>query len=109
MSENTAVATPEVEVVEGKEYKLVKPIMIDDKMTSVLKYDLEELTGDDVSFAIKELGKRGMVVTMNETDQNYHAMLFSIAAGISFEDVKRLKIKDFNKVCNIVRDFFLAE
>lgn len=97
------------EIVEGKEYKLHKPVLIDGEKVEVIKYDLEELDGSDVETAIKELGKRGMMVTMNETDQNYHAMIFAIASGLMYEDVKRLKIKDFNKVCNIVRDFFLEE
>lgn len=91
------------------EFKLRKPIEIDGEMKEVLNYDLEELTGDDLSLAIKELGKRGIMVTMNETDQNYHAMIFSIASGISFEDIKRMKAKDYSNACNVVRDFFLED
>ena len=101
-------ATNEAEETKGTgELHLRKPTMIDGELVDKIAYDLEDLDGDDVSLAIKELGKRGVMVTMAETDQNYHAMIFSIAAGLAYEDVKRLKIKDFNKACNIVRNFFL--
>lgn len=91
------------------EYKLSKPIEINGELTEKITYDLDDLTGNDVSMAIRELGKKGIIVTMNETDQNYHAMLFAISAGLDFEDIKMLKIKDFTKVCNLVRDFFLND
>ena len=49
------------------------------------------------------------MVTVTEFDQNYHAMIFAIASGIAFEDVQKLKAKDYNKVCSIVRNFLLNE
>ena len=89
--------------------KLKKEIEINGKKTNEIEYDVDSLTGVDCQNAVKELGKRGMVVTVNETDQNYHAMLFSIASDISFEDMQRLGAKDYAKACNAVRDFFLEE
>lgn len=99
----------EEEVVTCGEYKLRKPIMIDGQLVKSLKYDLEELDGENIAFANKELQRRGIMVTVTEFDQNYHAMIFAIASGIAFEDVQRMKAKDYNKVCNIVRNFFLEE
>ena len=89
--------------------ELKKPIEINGKETKEIEYDLENLTGADLQNAVKELGKRGLVVTVNETDQNYHAMLFAIASDLAFEDMKRLGAKDYSKACNAVRDFFLEE
>lgn len=103
--ENTITA----EAVENTEKVLVlrKPVEINGKMTSEIRYDLESLTGNDISDAIKMLAKHEIVVVMTETDQNYHSAIFAIASGLDFADVKRLSAKDYNKACNIVRDFFL--
>ena len=89
------------------ELKLRKPFKLDGEDVEVINYDLEALTGGDIEHAISALGKKGIVVTVVETDQRYHAMLFSIAAGISYEDVNRLPMKDFHKATTAVRDFFL--
>lgn len=91
------------------ELKLRKPFTLDGEEVEKIEYDLEELSGNDIEHAITELGKKGIVVAMMETDQRYHAMLFSIAAGISYEDVKRLPAKDFANATSAVRDFFLEE
>ena len=91
------------------ELKLRKPFKLDGEDVEVIPYDLDELTGNDIERAISDLGKKGIVVTVVETDQRYHAMLFSIAAGIAYEDVIRLPAKDFTKATTAVRDFFLEE
>lgn len=86
---------------------LRKPFALDGNEVTEIEYDLEALTGNDIEHAISSLGKKGIVVTLVETDQRYHAMLFSIAAGMSYEDVNRLPAKDFSKATTAVRDFFL--
>lgn len=91
------------------ELKLKTPITLDGETVDTISYDLDGLTGNDIERAITELGKKGIVVAMVETDQRYHAMLFSIAAGIMYEDVIRLSAKDFLKATTAVRDFFLEE
>ena len=89
--------------------KLKKEIEINGKMAKEIEYDLESLSGADLQRAVKELGKKGIVVTVSETDQNYHAMLFSIASDLAYEDLMRLGAKDYMNICNTVRDFFLEE
>ena len=91
------------------ELKLKKPFELDGEKVETISYDLEELTGNDIERAVAELAKKGIVVTLVETDQRYHAMLFATAAGIAYEDVMRLSLKDFNKATTAVRDFFLEE
>ncbi len=88
---------------------LKKPVDIDGEKVDKIAYDLDSLTGNDIERAITELGKKGVIVAMVETDQRYHAMLFAIAAGIAYEDVTRLSSKDFVKATTVVRDFFLEE
>ena len=110
----TQAVGPEIEVKKEEviscgEYKLLKPIMINGELAETLAYDLEELTGEDIAIANKELLRRGIMVTVTEFDQSYHAMIFAIASGIAFEDVQKLKAKDYNKVCSIVRNFLLNE
>lgn len=87
--------------------KLRKPFEHDGEMIEEINYDLDALTGNDVERAVSDLGKKGIVVTVAETDQRYHAMLFAIASGMSYEDVNRLPMKDFVKATTAVRDFFL--
>lgn len=102
----------EVAVVEGKGagvLKLSKPIEINGELTSEISYDLESLSGSDVQHAMRELTKRNIQVLVAEIDNNYHAMLFSIASGLAFEDLSRLSIKDYTKMCSVVRSFFLEE
>lgn len=89
------------------ELKLGKPFDLDGEKVEEIEYNLDSLTGNDIEQAIASLGKKGIVVTLVETDQRYHAMLFSIAAGIAYEDVNRLPAKDFTKATTAVRDFFL--
>lgn len=91
------------------EYVFNKPVEIDGELREKINYDLDSITGADVARAIKELAKNNIIVTIAETDQNYHAAIFAIASGIAYEDVKRFGLKDYIKVCNIVRDFFLED
>lgn len=91
------------------ELKLKKPFALDGEEVETITYDLDSLTGNDIEQAITELAKKGVIVAMVETDQRYHAMLFAIAAGISYEDVARLPAKDYSKATTAVRDFFLEE
>lgn len=114
MSQNTekkeVVTTNEIATESGVGVlKLKTPIQINGEMTSEISYDLEGLTGEDVQHAIRELTKRNIQVLVAEVDNNYHAMLFSIASGLAFEDLKRLKLKDYTNMCSVVRNFFLSE
>lgn len=90
-------------------YKFKKPVEIDGEIRTEIEYDLDSITGAEVALAIKELAKNNIIVTLAETDQNYHAALFAISAGIAYEDVKRFGLKDYIKVCSLVRDFFLDD
>lgn len=92
---------------ESKTLVLKKPVEINGELTKEIHYDLESLTGNDISDAIKMLAKQNIVVVMSETDQNFHSAIFAIASGLDFADVKNLSAKDFNKACNLVRNFFL--
>lgn len=87
--------------------ELKKPFELDGETVEAIEYDLESLTGNDIEKAISDLGKKGIVITLVETDQRYHAMLFAAAAGMAYEDVCRLPMKDFTKATTAVRDFFL--
>lgn len=108
-TENTMVNTENTNVVEieGTVLKLKKPVEINGELTKEIPYDLESLTGNDISDAIKMLASRGIMVTLTETDSNYHAAIFAISTGLDFSDIQNLSAKDYQKACNIVRDFFL--
>lgn len=89
--------------------KLKKPVKINGDETTEISYDLESLTGKEVSQATKELQSRGMIIGTVELDTNYHAALFAIAAGISLEDMERFSLSDYTKATTKVRNFFLAD
>lgn len=107
----------QVQVVEAEEavettgnvLQLKKPTLINGEMVSEIAYDLDSIGGKEVQLAMRELNKRKLQVMVAELDTNYHAMLFAISAGLSFEDVSALGLKDYQAMCSLVRDFFLAE
>lgn len=90
-------------------YKLKKPVVIDGKETTELKYDLDRLGGKDIQDAINELHRDGIAVGALELDSNYHAAVFAKACGLAYADMLLLSAKDYTKVCLIVRDFFLED
>ena len=87
--------------------QLVKPVMMNGETVIEIEYDLDALTGEDIDAAVRDLKKTGVLVGSVETDPNYHMALFAQAAGVSYEDVKRMSAKDTNKAIIAVRDFFL--
>lgn len=107
-NEKVIVEMKETEV-NGTTLVLRKPVEINGEMVSAIPYDLEALTGQDIADTIKMLAKNNVVVVLSETDSNYHAGIFATAAGLDYNDIKKLSAKDYNKACNLVRDFFLEE
>lgn len=91
------------------ELKLKKPFDLDGEKVDSISYNMDDLKGNDIEKAITDLGNKGIVVVMPESDQRYHAMIFAIAAGMAYEDVLRLPMKDFRAATAAVRDFFLEE
>lgn len=87
--------------------KLKKPIMVDGKELSELKYDLNKLTPNDIDLVLGELIKQGIMVATTELDTNFHRALFALAAGIDILDMKRMSAIDYLKAGNLVRDFLL--
>lgn len=106
--ENTIKEEATAEVKENT-LVLKKPVEINGEMTKEIPYDLDALTGQDIADTIKMLARNSVVVVMTETDQNYHAGIFATASGLDYSDMLKLNAKDYNKACNIVRDFFLEE
>lgn len=88
---------------------LKKPVMIDGEEKTEIEYDLENLTGNDVQEATKELSKAGIMVSTVELDTNYHAAIFAKSAGLMFADMSRFSLKDYTKATTLVRDFFLTD
>jgi len=85
---------------------LSKTIEIDGKKVEFLEYDFDSITGESIENACKALIKTGNVILAQETDPVFHAHIFADAAGIAYEDMKRLNGKDYAKATTLVRDFF---
>lgn len=112
MSENKEiVTTEEIEILESGagEYKFKKPAKIDGEIVETIKYDFNEITGENVRKARSELGKRGYVVSVKELDECYHAALFAEAAGITYADVERFSMADYTAVASIASAFLNGE
>ncbi|WP_058953160.1 hypothetical protein [Clostridium tyrobutyricum] len=88
--------------------KLFKPAQIDGEEKTEIQYDFDELKGDSVENAIKELQKKGYVPAVQEVDTLLYVNLFAQAANLDYEDIKRFNAKDFMKAASVTRDFFLA-
>lgn len=89
--------------------KLKKPVMIDGAEVTEIKYDLESLTGNDLEVALQDMKKKGIQVGAIEIDPSYHMALFAHAAGIAYEDVKRMGAKDCKNAIAVVRSFFIGD
>ena len=89
--------------------KLTKPVKIDGEEKTEIPYDFDELNGTHIQAAIKELQQHSIVPGMVEIDTNYHAAIFAQAAGISFADVSRFKMKDYNKAVILARNFLIEQ
>lgn len=89
--------------------KLKKPVKIDGAEVTEIKYDLEHLTGNDLEVALQDMKKNGIQVGAIEIDPSYHMALFAHAAGIAYEDVKRMGAKDCKNAIAVVRSFFISD
>ncbi|WP_326514784.1 phage tail assembly protein [Clostridium intestinale] len=89
--------------------KLGKPVEINGEVVNEITYDLEELSGGAVENAMKALQKKGYVPTVQELDPIMQAHIFAEASGLDYEDIKRLKYKDYMRATGCVRDFFMVD
>ena len=92
-----------------EQLELSKPILIDGEMKKIIPYDLEKLTGTDLDAALQEVKRNGITVGAIELDPSYHMAVFAQAAGISYEDMKRMGAKDCKKAIVAVRGFFIND
>ncbi|MBO0555671.1 phage tail assembly protein [Clostridium botulinum] len=86
--------------------QLSKEVEINGELTKEIEYDFEDLNGDVMEVAIKELQKSGYVPSVQETDVLLHAHIFAQASQLDYSDVKRLGIRDYMKATSLVRNFF---
>ncbi|MBN1039022.1 phage tail assembly protein [Clostridium botulinum] len=87
---------------------LKKPIMIDGEEKTIITYNFDELTGENLENGFKSAIKSGyMVGASYELDPVIGAHMFAEAAGIDYTDVKRMGFADYNKAASLARDFFI--
>lgn len=90
-------------------YIFKTPTKIDGETVESINYDFTTLKGENVRNARTELGKRGYVVSSKMLDVCYHAAMFAEAAGITYADVERFGMKDYDEVADIAQDFLYGE
>lgn len=89
--------------------KLKRPVMIDGEEKTEIPYDLEKLTGSDLETALQDMKRNGIQVGAIEIDPSYHMAIFAQAAGVAYEDVKRMSAKDCKNAIALVRAFFIGD
>ena len=88
--------------------KLKRPVMIDGEEKTEIPYDLEKLTGSDLETALQDMKRNGIQVGAIEIDPSYHMAIFAQAAGVAYEDVKRMSAKDCKNALALVRTSFIG-
>lgn len=89
--------------------KLKTPVKIDGKEVTEISYDLEKLNGNDLEAALMDMKRNAIQVGAIEIDPSYHMAIFAQAAGIAYEDVKRMSAKDCKNAIAVVRAFFIGD
>lgn len=89
--------------------KLKRPVLIDGEEKTEIPYDLEKLTGSDLETALQDMKRNGIQVGAIEIDPSYHMAIFAQAAGVAYEDVKRMSAKDCKNAIALVRAFFIGD
>ncbi|MGE5631707.1 MAG: hypothetical protein ACM3TR_11495 [Caulobacteraceae bacterium] len=92
-------------------FKLTKAIMIDGKEVNELPYNFEDMTARDKLNASKKLKNDGNIISIEETDPDYHLYLFAEAVAkadskIDTADVLRMSAKDAQRAAVKARSFF---
>lgn len=94
--------------------KLKRPITIDGKKITDLAYDTDEITiGLQAKAEVesKKIGSTGEV-KLQESDYTYHiflgmAAVLAVNPSFDWNDLKRIKGKDLNKLAVVGRSYFL--
>ncbi len=91
--------------------KLSKPIMINGKEVKEIAYDFDNFTAQDKLNAGRKYKSQGGIISVQETDSDYHLFIFAEAASkvnseIDITDILRMNAKDSAKAESIVRNFF---
>jgi hypothetical protein len=91
-------------------YQLKKPIVFDGKTITELALDFDQLTGQDLLDASKEMAlAQGMdVAVVAALDQQYQAAVAAKAAGVPVDLIVQLKGADFIAVCMEAQAFLLG-
>jgi len=89
--------------------KLTKPFMYNGEQLTEISYDLESVTPAQYSGIIKRLQKKGQG-NIPELDLNVQMAFFAASTEIQIpvSQLNGLCIKDFVKIGQLVRDFFLS-
>jgi hypothetical protein len=88
------------------EIKLSKPITVDGKDADTITLKLDELTGKDVDFCVREAAAtKGEIVRVLAIDLEFHIQIASKASGVPVEALKKLPASDYVEVATAVQSF----
>lgn len=92
--------------------ELSKPIMINDKQVTSLKYNMHEIDSEAYMRAAAECSKFSGKMSIQETDYGFHLYLgfegiLAVNKDIDINDLKRIKGRDLSSIALIGRSFLL--
>jgi hypothetical protein len=90
----TADEIPSVSFDRLKEYKLAKPVTVNDKTYDVLNVDFESLTSEDMESVAGLPGCQRGDSNMSEFSKTYLLHIVALAAKITIHDVRKFSIVD---------------
>ena len=89
-------------------HKFQKPYTYEDKTYTELVFDFEKLIGDDLVAIENEMAAVGEFALSPEISTSFLYRLAARAAGVGSDVISSLPIRDFGKIKNKSRDFFVS-
>ena len=85
--------------------KLRRAVMFNGEPVDELMLDLETLTPQDIIDAENEVIRSTSIPVVLDFNRDFDLTVAAKCAGIPVESLKRMHVKDFNKVISEVRNF----
>lgn len=89
--------------------KLKRAVMHKGEELEVLDMPLEELTGNDLIEAEKQIIQSGEAVVVTDFNRPYLIAIAARAAHIPVETLKFMDARDFTRIAGEVRNFLIAQ
>lgn len=91
-----------------EKYEFEKPYEFEGKQYTFLEYDLDKLTGADVSAVKKEYARDGNFSVLPSTDSDFCALILARVTRQPIEFFKALPAREYLKLTQQVANFLMG-